>query len=132
MLAKSQQMSSIFDCKLTPQRTELLVAGYTRLSIPTYVTMDIIRLFTSYFNNILYWNRAHKTIEPMELQYIINKDFIFKITNKIPEKINIELQANWEILTKVVFRMRIFSVNDPYSAEFNQICHVNHTEHSFT
>ena len=59
------------------------------------------------------------------LEYFINDDFTFKIRDNRDEKISIKLQANWNILNNVIFRMRIFAINPPNQDEFNQICQIS-------
>ena len=52
------QRHSCFNCRLNPERTDLLINGYCNERKPD-VAMDIIKIIILYFNHIIYWNPKH-------------------------------------------------------------------------
>eukprot|EP01084_Bolivina_argentea_P196904 337519_1 len=114
-------MSSQFDCKLTPSKTELLVIGYSKLFTHTFIPTDIISFFIAYFNEIIYFN--HKMCG-ISVNYIIN-DLIFKVTRKNYTTFSLQLLTKICSIKSIIVRIRLFSVE--YFPETHQIIQISHS-----
>ena len=86
------------------------MTGYATLNASAYVSMDpdIIRILICYCNSILYWNIAQQMNNNIELNYVINDDFIFKIIDDETYwfRMKLLLQGNWSALCRIIFRMK--------------------------
>ena len=58
---------SLFDCRLTPRRTELLICGYSNEYKTLYLPFDIVKILIAFFNHITYFKKLIKEIQFIKL-----------------------------------------------------------------
>ena len=103
--------TSLFSCKLNPNRTELLINGYcTKDRYFQIIPLEIIKLIILYFNHIVYFNIKNNILSQSKIDRLdhdltdfINFDdfsflFPWKHNQKISERVEDESQNIYNVL----------------------------------
>ena len=108
----SNKMSSLFNCKLSSQRSESLINGYCKLSISIHVTVDIRKIIASYFNHLMYHPNILTSSETIE--YMVNNTIQFNIESTPNSNIAISLKSASKITSLIrlcIYRVRVYFIS---------------------
>ena len=110
------KMSSLFNCVLSPQRTESLINGYCFSSATKHIVIDIRKIIISYFNHIVYTPNVISSEQSID--YMVKETLHFNIRMSAFDSHRIYIDIKFKkapdiasLIQSCIYRFRMYFIS---------------------